>query len=252
MYNILLSLLAGLLVFGLVAAWLGPVAGVVPALIVWGLALFGLTRRMGRILEGELAAVVPMLQERKISAAQTHLVGVKAKYARWQLLLSGQIDAQLGMIDYLQMKWDDALPKLERGKFRNWTALVCIGAIHYRQGRREQAWEALERAAKSAPKEAIVYVVWAVLRTRSGDRGEALAALKRGLGVLPDSALLQNLQKTIANKRKIKVDRFPEVWYQFFPEEFASKMMTRGRRGGPQLPGQPPQPRFGGRSAPRR
>ncbi len=38
------------------------------------------------------------------------------------------------MTDYLQMKWDDALPRLEEGRWRNWSAILCIGLIHHRKG----------------------------------------------------------------------------------------------------------------------
>ncbi len=250
MINLAISLGLGATFFILVSLWLGPVAGVFPGLGVTGISLFLTSRRIGGQVEAEMAEIVPMLQERRIDAAQARLEAIKERYGRWQLLLSGQIDAQLGMIEYLQMHWDRAMPLLQRGKWRNWTALVCIAAIHHRQGRREEAWAALDKAASVGPKEVIIYAIWATLLVRDSQRGEALTVIARGLKAQPDSQVLKELQAKIANKKKIDPKMFGETWYQFFPEDMARKMLTRGRRGGMQQ--QIPQPRIGARRAPRR
>ena len=41
---------------------------------------------------------------------------IRSDYANWQLLLNGSIEAQLGTIDYLQMKWDQAYERLGKGQ----------------------------------------------------------------------------------------------------------------------------------------
>ncbi len=253
MYNIAISVAAALAVFGLASIWLGPIAGVLPAVLVLAGALFGLSRRTGAQVEAEIQQVVPLLQERKIDEAEARLNGIKARYGRWQVLLSGQIDSQLGMIKYMQMKWDEALPMLEQGKWRNWTALTCIGCIHWRKGDKDQAYETLSTAADTAGNEALVYLVWATLLTRDGNRKRALEVLDQGLKAMPDSEYLKNLHKVVANKKKINTKVFPQTWYQFFPEEMAQQMMMRGRRGGPP-PGmpEPPNQRISARRAPRR
>lgn len=253
MYNILISLGAGTLTFVLIAAWLGSIPAVLPALIVAGLAMFGLARRTGRLVEAEIAAVVPLLQERRIDEAAALLEGIKKRHGRWQVLLEGQIDAQIGMIDYLQLKFDEALPKLEQGRTRNWTALACIGCIHWRKGRKDEAHKALEEATAAGPKEAMAWIVAASLLVRDGKRAEALSTLEKGIQQIPSSELLKNLRNTVANKKPIKVESLPQTWYQFFPEDMAQQMTMRGRKG-PPPPGTPqmPQPRFGARHAPRR
>ncbi|MEZ4315923.1 MAG: hypothetical protein R3F61_00390 [Myxococcota bacterium] len=253
MYNIAISALSGLVVFALASAWLGPIAGVVPALLVMAGVMFWLSRRTGALVQAEMERVVPLLQERRIDEATVLLEGIKAKYGRWQVLLDGQIDSQLGMIDYLQMKFDDALPKLEKGKWRNWTALTCIGCIQYRKGDKEAAWASLSDAADAAGKEALVYLVWATLLTRAGDTKRALEVVDRGLTEMPESEQLRNLQKVVANKKKINTKVFPQTWYQFFPEELAQQMVMRGRRDGPPagMPAAPNQ-RISARRAPRR
>lgn len=250
MINLAISLGLGTAFFVLVSLWLGPIAGVFPGLGVTGISLFLTSRRIGARVEAEMAQVVPLLQERRIDAARSKLEGIKERYGRWQFLLSGQIDAQLGMIEYLQMHWDRAMPLLQKGRWRNWTALVCIAAIHHRQGRRDEAWETFEKAAAAGSKEVIIYGIWATLLVRDGKRTEALAAVAQGLKAQPESQVLKELQSKIANKKKIKPKMFGDAWYQFFPEDMARQMITRGRRGG--MPQQMPQPRIGARRAPRR
>lgn len=254
MYNVLLSMGAGVLVAALAWALFGPWATIAPALLVSILAMFLLARRTGAQVEAEVQRVLPLLQERRIDEAQTLLVNVRQKYGRWQLLLEGQIDAQLGMIDYLQMKFDEARPKLEAGKWRNWSALLALGAIHWRQGRKSEAWKSFEEAANAGPKESLVYCVWATLLAREGLRKEALAAVSKGLGHQPTSQTLKDLQARIANDRKIDPKAFGEAWFQYFPEDLAKEMVMRGRRAPGPLPQQvqAPQPRFGARHAPRR
>lgn len=254
MYNLLLAVLAAVVTFTASAIVFSPVAGVLPALLVLGLALFLLARRTGALVQAELAALAPLLQARKVDEAVTLLNGVKERYGRWQFLLAGQIDAQLGMMDYLQMRWDDARPKLEAGKWRNWAALTCLGCIHYRQGRKAEAWASFSAAADAASKETMIYAVWATLLVRDGLRKEALEALARGLEAQKDSQMLKELQAKVANQKKVDTAAFGDAWYQFFPEDLMKEMAMRGRRGaGPMGAPQAPQaPRIGARHAPRR
>jgi tetratricopeptide (TPR) repeat protein len=253
MYNVLLSVGAGVAVAAIAWALFGPWAAIVPALLVSVLAMFLLARRTSAQVEADVKRVLPLLQERRIDEAETLLVGVKTRYARWQFLLAGQIDAQLGMIDYLQMKFDEARPKLESGRWRNWSALLALGAIAWRQGRKDEAWKAFQAAADAGSKESLVYCIWATLLTRDGLRKEALEAVGKGLAQQPTSQLLKDLHAKIANDRKIDPKAFGEGWYQYFPEDLARDMVMRGRRGAGPVPQQAqPQPKFGARHAPRR
>lgn len=248
MYSLAIAVAAGVAVFGAVAAWLGVIAGIIPGIAVVIVTMFFLSRRVGQTVEAEMQTIVPLLQSRKVAEAQQKIRDMKATYGNWQFLLSGQLDAQLGMLEYMQMNFDQALPLLVSGKWRNWSALVCIACIHYRRGRKEQAWEAFDAAASAADKESIIYGVWATLLLKDGKRTEALAAVARGLKAQPESQVLKELQSKIANKKKLKAPKmFGEAWMQFFPEEMAQQMMLRGQRGGVMQ-----APRLGARHAPRR
>jgi len=247
------ALTVGVVVFVLVTVLVGPIAAVFPAVFFAGLSLFLLARRVGKRVNAELEGLAPLLQAGKIDEGRALLVRVRERYGRWQFLLASQIDAQLGMLEYMQLHWDEALPLLEKGKFRNGQAFVCIGAIHWRRGDKAKAFEALKRAQEVAPKDPMMVAVRATLLLRDDRREEALQALADARGSLPTSKLVSELQTKVANKQKIDPKVFGETWYQYFPEDLRKEMLTRGRRtpvpGAPQAPA---PPRFGARHAPRR
>jgi hypothetical protein len=147
MYNLLIAFGAGAVVFVLGAAVFGPFAGILPGLLVFVAAQFLLGRRTGTAIQAELAGLEPLLQGRKIDEAVALLRRVQATYKPWQFLLDQQIEAQIGILDYLQMKFDDARPRLEaggKGPFtwtafgRNPLALALLACLHYRQGRKDE------------------------------------------------------------------------------------------------------------------
>lgn len=247
MYNILLSLAIALAVGLPIALWLGVLAAIVPALIAAIIAYILLSRRTVMRLQVEMEALVPLLQGRQIDAARQKLIDLKRRYGPWQVLLSGQMDAQLGVIDYMQQRYDDALPRLEAGKWRNATILTFIGCVHWRKSDKAKAWASFEAAVKASPKELIVWVVYATLLYKADQREDALKVVGRGLAALPDNAVLKELQAVLANKRKVDTTRYPQTWYQFFPEDLVGQQLMRGRRDGatpvpgmPGVPGGPP------------
>ncbi|MCB9682926.1 MAG: hypothetical protein H6733_15780 [Alphaproteobacteria bacterium] len=271
MYNLLISLAISVAVFALtMLAGFEWVAGIAPALLTFPVAMFLLARRTHQQVTAALAPVQAMMAEVQTSRTQAEatarlgkvaelLVEVRDTWGPWQLLLTRQVNAQLGMLLYTQLQFDEALPLLE-GAWRDWTASAAAACVHVRRGRLDAAWKAFEDAAAYGDKEITLYVVWATLRARHGDRDAALAVVRKGLEAVPDNATLKALQAQLANKRRIDPASLGETWYRFFPEEAAQQAMVRGRRGPIELPGGaaprmvqgPPQPRARGKLARRR
>lgn len=256
MYNLLLALLAGLVAFAVVTLVLSPIAGVVPGIGVALLAMFLLARRTGQLVQKELTSVGNMLQQQRIDEAQTKLVRVKEQYGPWQFLLAGQIDAQLGLIEYLQLKFEEARPLLDAGKWRNAPVLARLGLIDWRKGKKEEGYKLLAEASQATPEDAMIYVVRAILKVRDGQRPDALTIIGEGLKALPNHQTLKELQNKLANDQKIDTKAYGESWYQYFPEEYKTELLKqqvmRGTRTPSPLFSKIPQPRFGARHAPRR
>lgn len=270
MYTLLLALAISLVPFPLaLLAGMSWVTGIVPALLIFPVVAFLLVRRTGQKVQAELGPVTASLQglrEAKSQAevravverAREGLERVRTDWSRWQVLLDRQIDGQVGMLDYMIMEFDAALPRLERA-FRDWTAALAAACVHDRRGRTAERDAALANAIAYASKEPQIYLVGAVLQARKGDREAALRTVAQGLEALPDHGALKQLRAALANKEKVDGPTvLGEGWYGFFPEEAAQQAMVRGRRGPPpegvtmRMQQGPPAPRMRGKLARRR
>jgi len=210
---------------------MSPVAAIVPAVIVAGIVLVVTLRRATNGAQQMLLPMQTLMQAGKVDEVEGLLISTRERWGKWMPTLTGQLEAQRGMLDYVRMNWDYALPKLENGQWRNWMAQACIACIHYRKGDKDQAFAGLEKATKSGKKEPLAWIVRAVLLNRDGQRDASLAALTDGLTHLPNHPQLTQLKKTIANKKRVDTARFGQGWYQFFPEDLARKMKaTQGRQ----------------------
>lgn len=259
MYNLLISLGVSGVVFALVAALYSPFAGIFPALFVFPVVAFVLVRRTMSAVQAALEPAGELAQQRKLDEVRALFAETKERYQWWQPMLARQLDGQLGMLDYAQGRFDDALPLLE-GSFRDWSTTLAAGCVHIRRERIEEAKQAFDDAAAYAPKEPAVWLIPATLLSRADQRSEAVVHLTKGLEQLPDNEQLKRAKKRIANKQKVDVEGFQMMWFQFFPEEAMKLAMMRGARPGsrPDLPFQqmmqqgPPQPKSRGKLARRR
>lgn len=227
MYGLLVSLAAGGVVFAIVAFTFDPLAAILPGIIVAAVAFFFVTRTIGQRVQRELEGLTALLQARDVKGAKALLASLGEKYGSWQFLLLGQLQAQAGMIDYMTMKFDEALPQLQAGSFRNWQAFLCIGAIHHRKGRDAEAQAAFAAAEKVGAKEALIFLVPAFLRSKAGDRTGALEVLARGRKLLPEHPVLRQAAEALANQRPMDKETFSEAWYQIFPEDYVEAMMAK-------------------------
>lgn len=264
MYNLLISTAIALATAGLVLLLGFPwVSAIFPALLVFPVVLFLLTRRTGKQVEAAMAPLQELMQKGKIAETEALLVQVRDTYGPWQILLKGQITGQIGMLKYMQQKYDEALPLLEQASGRDWTAQAAQGCIHFRRGDHDAAWSAFDDAVSAAGKDANAWALYVFLLVKHGDRDKALSVLARGLEKTGESELLKKLRNRVANKQRIDPSVLGDMYFQFFPEEMVKRMAMRGTRGNPleglpidQIPRHmqqgPPQPKMRGKMARRR
>lgn len=270
MYNLLISLAISAIAFVAVLPFDLPwYAGVAPAALIFPLAAFLLMRRTGQQVQAAVAPVQEIMMGMQSAKSQGEinarldevraiLSSVRDQFGNWQFLLAGQMTAQLGALDYMQLKFDEAYPKLGKA-WRDWNSEIMAACILYRKGELDEAWAAFEKSAGTHSKEPTVFVIWATLLSKKGKRTEALAALTKGLETMPDNKQLREMKNKVANKKKLDTKSFQETWFRFFPEEAQQQMMVRGRRGNPmdgpvpvQMRQGPPQPKLRGKMARRR
>lgn len=275
MYNLLLSVAAGLVTWLLF--WLlgfSFAASGVPAMFVFPVVAYFANRRTSQQVAAALAPLqelvngiqggVRSLEERDavVEKMKALLRAVQTEYGQWQFLLHGQIEGQLGMLDYARLMFAEAEPQLAAASTWDWMSHAALGCLRFRRDDLTGAWEAFEVSRKAGPKEPVQYAVHAILRDRKDQREEALNVLRAGLEAVPDHPMMKSLRDTIANKGKVKpAELLGQQWYQFFPEELPApqpQMMVRGMRGPPpegakmQLVMPPPGPKSRGKLSRRR
>lgn len=241
---------AAVVAFGVGAAIYAPVAGILPGLFVFMAVVVGIFVDRRRKVDAALAPLVPLLEAQQIDQAVALITAVQAEHGPWVPGLSGQLDAQLGVLDYMQMRFDKALPKLMSGKWRNPLALLCIAATHLRRQEDDTAWKFLGEAEDAANKDPNVFVVSAALRMKKNQREAALQALAKGAKAVDNKKPIERVQRVIANGNRLQSDKLPEMWMQVWPEDLVAKLKKQGygRPGGPMAPTQAANNRAGRRA----
>ena len=147
MYNLLLSLALGL-VSGLLSGILvgQAIAGVIPGVLLAVVAYIVLARRTGQQLQAIVNEAMAEFQgmdniapprtpaeAQRLRNLQLSKIAAGKEILRrgfalgpWQFLVSKQIHAQIGAIDYMQMDWGEARTSLEQAWSRNWQAKAML------------------------------------------------------------------------------------------------------------------------------
>lgn len=230
-----LALLVALLFLLLrIPLWLG-----VPAGLISGAALFiWLGRRVQNELEAIFAKAGELLKKQQWDPA---IEVMKSAYrlAPRQFLVKGTIDGQIGMVQYLRKKNDEAEPLLRTASPQHYIAKAMLGILLWKRGDTKQARQTFELALKSGKKESLLYAVYAYMLNELHEREKAIEILNRGLGVCKGDERLENNRNLLQNKKAMKMKLYGEQWYQFLlerpmirqePPPFA-RMSKRALRG---------------------
>ena len=221
MYNLLISGVAGLIVI-LVLAFAAklPFWGALPL----GLLVFvGCFYLVSRIIMKKVMAIMeaatkdlqanPPRLEKGIKTLQSAM-----KYGPWQIYVTGQLNAQIGMIYYMKRDFANAFPYLEKAFFKNWVAMGMLGVSYMKRQKKEKMKETFEKAVQASPKEGLLWNLYAYCLAEGGDTEKAQEVLNRGLKKLPgDEKLTSNLE-AVANGKKMKMRAYGDHWFQFHLE----------------------------------
>lgn len=227
MYNILISLGAGTLVTILFGWLLGMPRvvvgyGIIPGIIVLIAVLIWLTRRTGKALQAVMdrvqAELTPRPGLKPDPSRFDRAVGILEEgyvYKRWQVFVGSTIDAQIGMLLYLQKKFDEAEPYLERAVWRNWVSKAMLAVTHFRRKNYDKMQEIFEKTTKVAKKESLLWNLYAWCVWKKGDRDAAIDILSRGGEILSDDERLATNKSALQKGKKMKMRGWNEMWYQF-------------------------------------
>ena len=233
MINLALSLLAGAIVFLLALATrvvhpglcgLFGLAGAIGAYIL-------LARRSGKQLEAVMAVAQKEMMARKPERAVEALQQAFA-LGRWQFGVTSSLHANIGVLLYVQKKYDEAEPHLRKGAatmIKLWLAQAMLGAILFRRKQYPEMEKVFDGAMRGNKGETLLYAVYAWVENQRGEKKKAIEILQKGVKENPSDEKLKTLLGRAQNDKRLKLDGWGEQWWQFWLE--TPPMMT-GPAGG--------------------
>ncbi len=215
MYGILVSLAIGLLVgvvYTLLGWWKTWAMGIILGVLVAMVAFVLLSRLLAKRFEPRFLQAQKQIQSGANQLALRTLEDL-LPFGRWQVLLTGQIHAQLGLLLYAMEKEDEALGHLVKSGLRVPDARLALAAIYYRKKRFDEANEVVKLAIKANKKQILLYNVYAYLLNKQGKRDEAIEQLQSCLKVEASNESTKDNLLRLQNNRKMNMKRFGMQWY---------------------------------------
>lgn len=193
--------------------WLGMPVGLIAggALFIW----------LGRKVQTELEAVFTkagdLLKKQQFDKA-IEVMKQGYAYSRRQFLVKGTVDGQIGMVQYLRKKNEEAEPLLRSASPQHYIAKAMLGVLEWKKGATATARKTFEAALKAGKKESLLYAVYAYVLVEMKDRTQAIEVLNRGLKVCKDDERLVTNRNLLQNNKPMKMKVYGEQWYQFLLE----------------------------------
>jgi tetratricopeptide (TPR) repeat protein len=219
MYNILISVGSAIAVFLLLTFAVGlPWWG---ALLVALVVFMGLFYLISRLIMKKVMAIMDTatkdLQAQRVEKCIRELQGA-FRYGKWQIYVSGQLNAQIGMIYYMKRDFSNAFPYLEKAFFKNWVAMGMLAISYMKRNKNDKMRETFEKAVQVTPKESLLWNLYAYCLVEIGDTAKAKEVLAKGAKKLPGDERISHNIEALAEGKKMKMKNFGEMWLQFHLE----------------------------------
>lgn len=243
MYTILVALGVGVVagaIWTLLGLWKTWAFGIVLGVVVAVAAFAILSRRTAKRIEPRFEQI-----QRQIQGGNTKLA-LKAledmlPLAKWQVLLKGQLYAQLGSLCFTVGDNVKALEYLEKASPRLADGQLFLASLHYRKNDSEKAKQIIDTAIRYNKKQLILYNVYAWLLNKEGNRDGAIEQLLRGLKVEKSNETTKDNLQRLQNGKKMNMKKFGMTWYGLQFEKLPASMrqgqqVMTGRKGFRQKP----------------
>jgi tetratricopeptide (TPR) repeat protein len=215
MYTILIAKLIGATsgaIWTALALWKTWQMGIVIFVLVSIVSFIVISRIMAKRIEPVFLGIQERIQggQSQIAIAQLEEM---MPLSRWQILLKGQIHAQIGLLAYASGDEKKAEEHLAKAGIRATEAKLAHAALEYKKGRKEKAHEALDIAIRANKKQIMPYHVYAWMLAKDGDRDSAINKLVEAEKVeKSNEATLENLGR-LRNGKKLNMKRFGMGWF---------------------------------------
>lgn len=242
MYTILISMLIGATsgaIWTALAFWKTWQMGIVLFVLVSLVSFVVISRIMAKRVEPHFMAIQKQIQAGQIQIAITQLEEMMP-LCRWQILLKGQIHAQIGLLAYASGDEKLAEEHLARAGMRATEAKLAHAALEYRRGRKDKARESLELAIRANKKQIMPYHVYAWMLAKDGDRDAAINKLVEAEKVEKSNESTQENLERLRNGKKLNMKRFGMGWFGLQlekpPAQYRAGQGMAGRKGFRQKP----------------
>lgn len=135
-------------------------------------------------------------------------------YANWQFMVKQQIDSQIGVILYVNKRFDESLPYLEKTNKRNWMAMSVLAAYYFKHKNYEKVKKIMADSAKANKKDSFTQALNAYFLSEMGLQDEAIAALVKANKKMPTDERIENALEALKNNKKIKMQNYGALWMQ--------------------------------------
>jgi tetratricopeptide (TPR) repeat protein len=140
------------------------------------------------------------------------------QFSSRQFLVKGSIDGQIGVVQYLRKKNEEAEPLLASASMQHYIAKAMLGVLQWKRGEKKKAKETFDLALKTGKKESLLYAVYAFVLVEMGERDKAIEILNKGLGICKGDERLITNRNLLQNGKALKMKVYGEQWYQFLLE----------------------------------
>jgi uncharacterized protein HemY len=219
MYNFAISIAASMAVLfilnlGLKQPWW---LSLIIALLVFAGAFLLISRLVMKKVMAAIETAGKDLHGQRVEKAIRELQSA-FKYGKWQMYVTEQLNAQIGMIYFMKRDFSDAFPYLEKAFFKNWVAMGMLAVTYMKRNKKDKMKATFEKAVQWTGKESLLWNLYAYCLADCGDTDKAMEVLEKGLKKLPgDERITGNLEALREGKR-MKMKSFGDMWLQFHLE----------------------------------
>ena len=217
MYNLLISLAAGLLIA--VAVRLGGfgwVAAIVPAVLAVAIAYVALNLRAQKRLNAIIEAAVAEAQARRFDRA-IQLAKGALRLAPWLFGARGIASALVGQFLWWKGDTEAAVAHLEAAPASQWPARIMLAVARWRKRDLAGMRTIFEQAVKGRTnrKQGLLWCAYAWLLEKEEKHADAVEVLGRAVAANPSDEKLKSALQALQNDKKLKIGKLYIEWYNF-------------------------------------
>lgn len=234
MYNLIISLLAGVLtavslhILAGLDIWIASIAALVVFTIVYVLLIRVVMKKVGALMETAQRDIQAGRTEKAVKTLESGF-----KYAPWQFFIKGQINAQIGMVLYLKRDFAAAFEYLQKGFVRHWVAMGMLGICYMKRNKTGKMIQTFDKATSVNKKEPLLWNLYAFCLDKIGERDKAIAVMQKALKKNSGDERLQANLDALQNGKRMKMKGYGDLWYQFHLEKPGAmiKQQTKAMQG---------------------